>query len=167
MAYTNSMSVFAKVTRPEPPKKHVVVYAGIFTAAIITILVTAQLFSYEKFPSVLSGYWLLGDQVMVHLIAALLVSAEVLAIPFLLRMNVSPLMRGLSMVCGWAVAATWLLLSVWAVVSVNSLTNGGLLGGTVRIAPGAGQLLFSILLVALVGYVSWGQLPHMRVTSKK
>jgi hypothetical protein len=125
-------------------------------------MATAQLFSYEKFPSVMSGYWLLGDQATVHLFAAGIVSSEVFALPFLLRMKVSPLMRALSMVCSGVVAITWLVVSLWAVTTVNGLTNGGLLGATVRIAPGIIQLGFSIILFGLIGYVGWQKLLSLR-----
>lgn len=159
MAYTKTMSIFVLATDAKRPKSQLVTVASLVLAAIFIVLSVSQLFTYEDFPSILGDYWLPGDAVGAHLTAALLVTTEVFALPFLLRMRLSPLMRFVSLLCGWLATIAWLKLSLWAVLTTNALTNGGLLGATIRLSPGWWQVIFSALLLGLVGYVSYGLWP--------
>lgn len=130
---------------------------SLILAGIFIVMAVGQLFTFEDFPATLSGYWLLGSQANASLLAAFLVTAEVFTLPFLLRMRVSPLMRLLSLACAWFVAITWLILGAWVVITPNALSNAGVLGATVSLTPGLWQLLFSIALMWLVGYITWTQ----------
>lgn len=131
--------------------------ASLVLAALFVLMATSQLFKYESFPGVLSGYWLLGDEASVRLLAAILVITEVFALPFLLRMRAGPLMRLTSLACAWIAATIWLVLSIWAVTATNALSNSGLLGATVRTPAGVLELIFALVLVGLVAYITWSE----------
>jgi len=148
------MSILAATTEPAHVQNRdsIVSYVA---AALLVVMSTAQLYSYEDFPSVLWSYSLLGSLATVKLISALLVTAEVFSLPFLFRMRVSPLMRSFSLVSGLIVSVFWMILSLWLVLTDNSITNGGILGATISISAGTGQLIVSIILFLLMLYVAY------------
>lgn len=153
------MSFLVQSTAPLIPKDKKVYYASIALAAVFVILAVAQLYSYEDFPDVIASFWLPGGRTFAALFAALLVVSEVLAIPFLLFMRLSPAMRVFSMVAGWVAIISWLITAVSIGVSDNAITNGGILGATVPIAPGWGTIILIAGLGALSGWISWKMWP--------
>lgn len=124
------------------------VYAG-----ALTLLAVTQLFAFEKFIPLMDSYWLPGGHGTGTLAACLLVVLEVLAVPFLLRMPLSPLMRYVSKWCGLVVPLVWAILATYALLKNYSLTNGGMLGAEVKL-PLAGQLVVSIGLFVLAIYAT-------------
>ena len=134
------MKFFVQTTAATPVKNRLIRGVSIALAAIFTAMVVAQLFTFEKFPEVIA----------------------VFALPFLLSMRLSPLMRVISMVSGWIVAAAWLAVSIRLVATGSDTDNGGLLGATVALAPGVWMIVGCTLLATLVGYVSWGMWPRVR-----
>lgn len=138
-------------------KRVALVYAG-----LLIVMVLGQLFAYEKFPALLEAYQLSGGIVTAHVLAATLVISAVFALPFLLRMNTSLLMRYVSMVCGWLVAAIWLVLG-WALVLGNpAVANVGLLGAKIQLEAGIWVLCVPIAMAILAMWSSWGMWPGTR-----
>lgn len=162
-----SMKLLAHITDAPQFRNKSVLIASLSLAGLYIVMAVGQLFSFEKFPNLMSGYWLLGDQVAVHLVAALIVTAEVFSLPFLLRMAVSPLMRILSLVAGWYAALTWLVLGIWVVVTTNSVQNSGVLGASVRLPAGVWQIVLGLLLVGLMAYITWDQHTIFRLTHRR
>jgi len=112
LAYTKSMRFFVTATpAPEPKTKNVKTISS-FLAGVFVVMVVAQLFSYEHFPDVMSLFF--NSSQLVLVVAACIVTLEVAAIPFLLRMQLSPAARYVSMVAGWLVALFWLIVSLGA-----------------------------------------------------
>ena len=101
MAFTQS------ILAPQPRTKNSATVA-LLLAGILVIMAVGQLFSFEKFIPLIESYWLPGGHGTAVVVASLLVTAEVFALPFLLRMRLSTLMRIVSMVAGWLVVAGWL-----------------------------------------------------------
>ena len=161
------MSIFVQPTEAPAYKDNLTAVASLCLAAIFILMAVGQLFKFERFPDLLGGYWIIGGQAMAHLLAALLVTAEVFALPFLLRVRVSPLMRIVSLLAGGFVALSWLLLSFWVVVTPNNLVNAGIVGASVRLHPGVWQIIFSLVLVGLVIFTSWKQKSIFRLLSRK
>lgn len=125
----------------------------------------AQLFTFEKFPDVIAQMWLpLSDLAPVY--AALIVTLEVAAVPFLLGMRMSLAMRVVSMVSGWLAIGLWLAVLVWINVSGDVVVNSGLLGDTAALPVGWWNVLFAVALGVLAGWVSWGSWPLKRKTKK-
>jgi hypothetical protein len=121
----------AKKARTKESQKIAYVYA-----AVLVILVVAQLFTFDKFLPLLENFALPGGVPISHLFGGLIVASEVLALPFLLGFKLSPLMRITSMALGWLAPLLWLILTVWSMVSTNSVSNVGFLGTVVNLMPG-------------------------------
>lgn len=132
---------------------------GVFLAAILTLMVVAQLFTFEDFADVLAGTWLPLSMASAQTIVAFVVTLEVLALPFLLHMRLSPLMRVLSMVSGWIVLVVWFGLSIWENILPSTISNAGFLGATATIPVGWWSVFFSLGLIILGAWVSWGMWP--------
>jgi len=156
------MSIFVKTSVPIKPITKSAPAVAILYAAIIVVFVVAQLFTFEKFIVIVENYALPGGVVLAHFLAAYLVTIEVFALPFLLRMRVSTALRVVSMICGWLVALLWLGISIWLVTSDSSVDNVGFLGDVVSLAPGWLSVFISLVLVGLGGWSSWGMWPFAR-----
>lgn len=104
--------------------------------------------------------WLPGvNDPLAKLLAALVVTAEVFAVPFLLCMRLSPLMRVCSMVLGWLSIAWWLYVLVWENVTVTALGSNGLFGATLTLPLGWWSVCFMLGVGVLAGWASWGLWP--------
>lgn len=153
------MSIFVQATKAPQPKTKNVQTISLVVAGVFIVMAVAQLFTFEKLPAVITALWLPGGEQWAGVRGALIVTFEVLAIPFLLRMQLSPLMRFCSMVFGWMVITGWLFATLWENLSGNVISNNGLLGATVRLPNGWWSVFFVIALGVLVGWASWGLWP--------
>lgn len=160
------MRFFVHPTPPAAPKTFTIRIASIALAAVFVILAVAQLYSFEDFPQVIASLWLPGGHPFATLLAALIVTGEVLAVPFLLSMRLSPAMRVVSMLAGWFVMATWIKLSVFESMTTNAVSNSGVLGATIPVTPGWWLVGVFIVLASITGWVSWGQWPLKTRTKK-
>lgn len=156
------MNVFAKTTPAEVPKSKESEWVAYAYAAILVILALCQLFTLDKFLPLLSDFSLPGGEVTARLTGSIIVISEVLALPFLLQMRLSPLMRVVSMVLGWIVPIAWLKLSLWLMLTVNAVSNIGFLGTLVAITPGWWAVFVSLALGILAAWASWGMWPIER-----
>lgn len=158
------MSIFVRTVTPVTPVSRTAFYASIFSAAVLVVAATAQLFAFEDFPAVLAGYLLPGGYGSALLLAALLVTVEVLAVPYLLMMRLSPLMRGLSLVCGWLSCLIWLVLG-WLGLIQGGVSNSGLLGTTVSVPFGWPTLVF--VAGVSIGLIATDLLAIRRLVSRR
>lgn len=149
------MSIFIRDVSAVKPKSRLALFASLLAAAIFTGIVVAQLFTFEDFPAVLSSYPLPGGYLTGLLAASLLVTVEVLAVPSLVMMRLSPLMRLVSIGCGWATCLIWLVLGLLQFMARGSdVSNSGLLGATVAVPAGWLPMLFAAGLAMLLAVVS-------------
>jgi hypothetical protein len=153
------MSFFVQSTTVSEPKTKNAKVVGIALAAVFVVLAVAQLYSYEDFPNVIASLWLPGGRPLATLAAALIVTGEVLAVPFLLGIQLSPAMRTVSMVAGWLVILGWLKIALIVNISANAITNSGVLGATIPVAPGWWMVCLFIALGVLSAWASWGMWP--------
>jgi hypothetical protein len=153
------MQGFVKAMAAKKPKTKRVVAASYIYALILTVLVVAQLFTFDEFIRLVESFWLPGGKPVADLLAGVIVASEVFALPFILRINLSPLMRIFSMVLSWIVPILWFKLSAWLILTVNAVSNIGYFGTVFDCSPGLDTLLFSVFLMTLSGYVSWGLWP--------
>ncbi len=112
-------------------------------AAVIIICVVIQLMTYEKFVPLVQNYQFLNDPAFGKVFAALIVIVEVMSLPFLLRMRLSPLMRFLSAGCLIAACLAWVILSIGAGRSLPA-NDGAVLAG-----------FFDAMLLSVSLFVIW------------
>lgn len=115
----------------------------------------------------MDDYWLPGNHGTATLVAGVVVFFEIFALPFLLRMSLSPLMRVFSMACGVAVPIIWSVLSISVFYNFphdGFLMQGNMLGIHIPISN-VYQLAVALALLIVSLYVAWGLAP--KSTSKK
>lgn len=160
------MSLFVQTTPPSAPKTENVRIVALVYAGFLVLMAVGQLYGFEKFIPLLQSFWLPGGAVLATLLAGLIVTLEVFALPFLLRMQLSPLMRWVSMYAGISVACIWIFLSVWANVTDNVLDNIGLLGVKVSLPVGWWAVLLTMALFVLAVWSAWGMWPSSSQKAK-
>ncbi len=153
------MSIFAKVTkapvvRGEATKQVALLYAGLLTAMVV-----CQLFTFETFIPLIASFQLPLSETLVALFPALLIIIELFALPFLLRMYISPAFRWVSMVCGWLAAGAWLCIALWVDFTNQAPETIGFLGTLVTLTPGFWSVFVSIAFGLLAAWASWGMWP--------
>lgn len=161
-SYTSCMNIFVKATpaiKPKTPDAQKIAY---FYAILLTIFALGQLFAFNDFITLLDSFWLPGGITMATLLAGVVVACEVFAIPFLIGMSLSPLMRIASMVLGWLVPVLWLFVSIWVNHSINAITNIGFLGTKVSLLPGPWTYFVCLSFGILAAWASWGMWPFRR-----
>ena len=161
------MSIFAKATPPPQPKTKNIVAISYLATGFIVIMVVAQLFTFENFPALIANLWLPGGEPTAKIVAALVVIAEVLSLPFLLSMTLSPLFRVVSMTAGWLVGLMWVVLSLWENLMAGAISASGIFGATIPLPVGWWSVFFSVALGILVIWTSWGMWPLMSRSKKR
>lgn len=156
------MSILVKATpapaaRTDSTKKVAIIYAG-----ILVVLAVTQLFTFAEFIQLVPSYNLPVSEQFAYALASIIVAAEVFAIPFLLRMKLSPAFRWLSMMLGWLVAALWIFISTWIVTTQPLVDSVGYLGTLVDLIPGWWAVMVAFALGILAGWASWGLWPGRR-----
>ena len=161
------MSMFTKTTLAKKPKTRESEAAAYIYSAILIVMVLCQLFNFNDFLTLLESFWLPGGTTAAYLLGGAIVVSEVFALPFLLGMKLSPLMRIISMILGWIVPLKWLGLALWLNLTVNAVSNIGFLGTTFKIIPGWWAVTFCIGLILLTAWSSWGMWPIITKRHKK
>jgi hypothetical protein len=160
------MRILDKATpAPKPKSRNVQVIAYIY-AAILVVMALCQLFNFDDFVALLNSFWMPGGRAVANLAGGVMVVCEVFALPFLLGMRLSKLMRIISMVLGWLVPIGWLKLTLWLCLTVNAVSNVGFLGTVVELAPGWWAVFVSIALGTLAAWASWGMWPIKNVKQR-
>lgn len=150
--------VLAKALAAPTPRSKTAVRVAWVYAAILVIMLIGQLFAFEKFIPLIQDYWLPGGYGTAVLIACCIAVAEVFALPYLLRMPLSPLMRECSRVLSVIVPTTWVVLAVHYFAAGGVLENAGILGAKVTISPLL-QLVGSLVLLVFAIVVIRGFRP--------
>lgn len=164
--YTEDMKIFVSATEAKTPQTKASGQMAYVLAALLTIMLVGQLFTFETFIEWIASLGLpLGDM-GVYLIASIIVIAELLALPFLLRMALSPAFRWVSMVFGWIAVSAWIFFSAWTLF-VAPVDLIAFIGTVAPVAPGWWALLISIALGFLTAWVSWGLWPGARSAKKQ
>lgn len=153
------MKTFPQATPPAPLKTEHIRPISLFYAVMLIVMAVGQLFSFEKFIPLIDSFDLPGGQGMGTLVAGLIVVAEVFALPFLIRMRVSPLMRWLSVFFAGLVPLLWVLLSIWLNVTMNAIDNVGFVGVKIEAPVGWWAVLYSMALGVLAAWSIWGMWP--------
>lgn len=115
---------FPAATAPPQPKRAYAPWLGAFAALIMIAFALIHLFRIDTFlPLIQSSTGL--NVTSAYLVGTLIPVAEVFAVPFLLRMYLSPLMRAISAVLVIVIPITWLLFTIARYVSGSSIAQFG------------------------------------------
>jgi len=159
LLYYLHMVQFAKATKAPQPRNQSVTWVSMTYVAILVIMAVAQLFGFEDFIPLIQSYDLPGGFGTATLVGCLIVYIEIFALPFLLRMPLSPPMRWMSLVCGLLVPLAWIKLTIAGLSSNAAVTNSGLLGAKVTVHGGTAELVVSLILLVLAVWSVWGLWP--------
>ncbi len=156
VTYTTSMSLFVSATPPPRVKTTNIHAIRLLFAGAIAVSALLQLFAFEDFPERLITVGITPS--LAPLLATSLVVSEVFALPFILRLRLSPAFRAFSMVVGWV--AVLKLLGV-AVLENIYLPDGldALFGATLPLPVGMWTICAVLALCVLAGWTSWGMWP--------
>lgn len=150
--------VLAKAQAAPTPRSKTAVRVAWVYATILVIMLIGQLFAFEKFIPLIQDYWLPGGYGTTVLVACCIAVAEVFALPYLLRMPLSPLMRECSRVLSIIVPVAWGTLTVYHFATGDILENAGMLGAKVTVSPLL-QLVGSVVLLVFAIVVIRGFRP--------
>lgn len=153
---------FARATRVKPPQRLSVWAAALYLAFFFVITALSQLFVFETFSDIIATYGLPVDDVFNKVAAAVIVMLEVFAIPFLLMMRLSLLMRLVSMISGWLVLLSWLAVGIWQSTVSFYIPNAGLFGSEISLPQGWWLVFYMAALITLSIYVSYHLWPLNR-----
>lgn len=157
------MTFFVQASAALPPRTKEAKQISLMYAAVLVIFVVAQLFTYDEFIELVVGFGLPFSEGFVRVLVPVLISAELFALPFLLRMRLSIAFRWVSMVLGWLVAASWLFITSWLAVTMQPAETIGFLGTAVDLVPGWWAVFISLALCIMALWSSWGLWPGRRV----
>lgn len=153
------MKIFAETTAPPKPKSKNIVPVSFIAVGLLVLMAVGQLFEFENFIPLIQSFGFGGGKGMATLIAGLIVVSEVLALPFLLRMHLSPLFRIFSMVMGWLAAGLWIWIALYLNVTTNAVSNVGFIGTKIDLPVGLWAVCYALSLGVLLAWVSWGLWP--------
>lgn len=156
MRYNEAMK-FKKVLSEKAPKPYGKNAAtlGVVAAGVMTVMALLQLVRFDKFLPELD-FQLPGGYGFAIFVATVIVFAEIFAIPFLLRMNLSKLARFCSGLLVLLPVWIWLIVSIWStgndVVAVQFSTYFPLSTGWWTIVLNAAWLAFNFYVVWRLGF---------------
>ena len=159
------MSIFVKAAPASQPKTKEAKNIAIIYAAILVIMAVTQLFTFEEFIEHIQQLNLPLGEFGTYAIAPIIIVAEVFAIPFLLRMTLSPAFRYVSMFFGLVAAGLWLFVSTWLAIMNSTASTVGFLGTLVDLTPGWWAVSISFALVILAVWSVWGLWPSKKPRS--
>ena len=132
-----------KITGTYGPKRTKQTQAvALMVAALLTVLLFAQLFGYEDFAVTLGALMPFNDSALLNVTAGGIVIAELLALPYLLGMYLSPLMRAVSVVLAVGVSVFWMFTGF----TNSHAGNSGLFSTTIDLQGGVLATLVSLVL---------------------
>ena len=132
--------------------------AALIAAGILTVMLVCQLYGYENFASVLMVSLPVMDDAQIQIAAAAIVLVELVALPFLLGMYVSPLMRIVSMTCAVLTSLVWLFTALTS----SHASNTGLLSDTLTVPGGLLAFVVSIVIFCSISYVLVQDIRHVK-----
>ena len=121
--------------------------AKLILGVLIIFLLLCQLFTFEKFPEILSGAGINSSMSLV--VMMVLVITELVSLPFLIGMEISRLAILVSRVAGFISLGMMVAISVAAVM--NGSSSAMIFGATLKDVSGlVGVLMLAIILVLLI-----------------
>jgi hypothetical protein len=155
------MSFFVKTTPAPEPRTSNSLKVSILYAIILTAAAVIQLFNFEDFISFIQSLNLPFGMGLNYAFLPLMVVAQVFALPYLLRMDLSPAFRYVSLFLSLLAAALWIFLACWVVLS-GQPTISERSGSLVSYLPGAYAIFITLAVGVLAIWSAWGLWPGRR-----
>lgn len=143
------------VAAPQPKAKWVIP-VSLGYAVVLTGMSLAQLFTLEDLIPIVNDYWLPGGAGAASLFTCVVIVAQIFALPYLLRMTISPLLRIVGAVLSFVAPLMWLGVAIYALATNRVLENGGLLGEKVPIPADGLQVAGAVILIVLAAASAYG-----------
>lgn len=128
-------------------------------------LALTQLATFETFTQIIGSYSLVPGQGATAL-ALVITALEILSLPALLRLKLSPAMRIISTAAVFLVPLLWLQLTAWQFISGFILVNPGYFGSLVS-QPYGWWLIVEVLVYLGVSFVALQTLGGDKLLGKK
>jgi len=141
---------FAKAT--PPPAFHAAGWwwAPLLLGLLNAALAVTQLASFEDFRAILEAYGFIPNAWSAT-VALGIAALEILSLPVLLRLSLSPAMRTVSMYAVLAAPIAWIKLSIAAAATGNGASESGLFGSFVVVNADMLPFLSFVHLLVSVG----------------
>lgn len=121
-------------------------FRSLVLAMLYLCLILAQLFTFERFAGVVSGFVPLRSMVVVSVVAFCLPLLEALSLPYLISMKLPKKYWNISRRMAIATPVVWLAIALWQnVAPVVDGGNTGVFGATLPTAVGLWFVLFCAL----------------------
>ena len=158
------MRFFVKAEPALPARSDYSRQIAVLLAGIITVLLVMQLFTFDEFITLADTFSLPGFSG--YGFAATVVVAELLALPFLLRMALSPAFRIVSAASLAVIMGLW-LYATFVIVFARNVESLGITGGLGTLTPGWWSLFFIGALTVLAIWALWGLWPIKKTKRRK
>ena len=156
------MSIFVTTTPAPKPRTINSLKVSILYAIILTAAAVIMLFNFEDLLVYIQSVNLPFSEGGDYAFLPLMVTAEVFALPFLLRMDLSPAFRYVSMFLGLLSAALWIFLASWVVLSGQSDSSVNYSNNLISFLPGFYAIFITLALGILAIWSAWGLWPGKR-----
>lgn len=121
---------------------------SLLAVGVLIVMATLQLITFEKFIPIMQNYEVPGGPVAGKILAAIIVILEVAALPFLLRMKVSPLFRLCSALSLFFIGTIWIGIASWALFHQSPLIGSGIIGSLFKSLPAEMGVVIGVFLLA-------------------
>lgn len=159
------MSIFPQPQSAGAARSKASTQAALVYAVVLVAMALGQLFTFEKFIDLLASFELPLGGGAAYILAPVIVASEVFAVPFLLRMRLSPAFRVFSMGLGWLTALIWIGMTLWLSLAPQPVVTVGFLGTVGDLTPGWWAVFVSVAYALLAAWASWGLWPVARRSS--
>jgi len=156
------MSFFVKTTPAPKPRTINSLKVSLLYALILTAAAVIMLFNFEDFLAYIQSINLPFGTGLNYAFLPLMVVAQVFALPYLLRMDLSLAFRYVSLYLGLLAAALWIFLASWVVLSGQATGATEFSGSLVSFLPGFYAIFITLAVGVLAIWSAWGLWPGKR-----
>jgi len=156
------MSFFVKTTPAPKPRTINSLKVSILYAIILTAAAVLMLFNFEDFLAYIQSLNLPFGTGLNYAFLPLMVVSQVFALPYLLRMDLSPAFRYVSLFLGLLAAALFIFLASWVVLSVQPHSTARSSTSLMSILPGFYAIFITLAIGVLAIWSAWGLWPGKR-----
>ncbi len=140
---------------PKGKTNRLTLFLSYSLVVLIIVMTVSQLMTIEKLLPIIESYQLPGGQPTAKIVVFLLATCGIFSLPFLLRMNLSPLFRVFSALLLNIYAIIWIKLGIWIAISAPLLIGTGMFGSFFKTIPANVVLPFGTILLGCTLLATW------------